>query len=146
MSNFCRAKVYVQPDCTGIWNDISEEGAAVSVDGGEVGIGEEFFFGLDYPVLAGGKPGRVNVTVRAQYTEDATEVTEVVRAIYEGGCDRDICVRWVPLGETVGNKQYTTVSGILTTPVWPGGEASSADITMIEFTVTCPTIDVDDVV
>lgn len=145
MSNFCSAKVEIQPDCAGAWTDVSGNGAAVSWDGGEVKYGVQHTFDGDVPKLASGKPGEVTITFRACYSEAAGEVTELVRTIYEAGCDRDLCFRWTPLGATVGNKQYTTVSGFLITPTWPQGDAENADTTMIEFKVVAATVTVADV-
>lgn len=145
-SNFCRAEVFLQPLCSGSWTEISQLGASVAVDGGEFDIGEVKVFGADYPVVAVGKPGRINVTVRALYTEVVSEAYELVKTAYETFCDHALCLRWIPLGSTVGNKVFTTVSGILTNPVYPGGEAATPDPTTIEFTVTCQRIDESNVV
>lgn len=146
VSNFCKAKVEVQPSCTGVWTDISGEGAAVAWDGGGVMYGKAHAFGEDAPMLAPGKTDEVTVTIRAHYTEGADEFTELFRAAYENECDHGMCVRWTPLGATVGNKQYTTISGFVIKPVWPAGAAGSADITMSEGVVVCADIAVDDAV
>jgi len=145
-SNFCKAELFLQPGCTGDWEDITGDGASVAVDGGETSVGEIFTFGKNYPIVLDGKPGRINVTARVAYTEAADEATELLRAAYETNCDRSMCIRWVPRGSTGGNKMFTTVSGILISAPYPGGEANSPDPTTIEFTITCPRIEVADVV
>lgn len=144
--NFCNARLYIDPGCIDSWTNISGRGAAVNWDGGEVASAEQHVFDDDYPKVDTGKPGMVTVTCKAMYSEGAAEATELLRGVYEGGCPRDLCVRWIPLGDTAPNKRYTTLSGILITPVWPQGDAGAADITLIEFKVVCPTVFVDDVV
>lgn len=139
--NFCKAKVYLQASCSGVWTDISGKAASVSVDGGEFDVGEIKVFGEDYPQVDVGKPSRITVTVKALYTENASEPYEIIKTAYETFCDHGICVRWIPLGDTAGNKQFTTVSGVLLSPVYPAGDASTPDPTTIEFAVTCPKIE-----
>jgi len=143
--NFCAADLYIDPGCIDSFTDISGRGASVAWDGGEVASAEQHVFSDDYPKVESGKPGMVTVTCKVMYSEGAGEATELLRAVYEAGCDRSVCVRWIPLGTTSPNKRYTTVSGILISPTWPQGEAGAADITLIEFKVVCPTINVDDV-
>jgi len=134
--------VELQALCSGAWVDISKLAASVAVDGGDFDIGEIKLFGEDHPSVAVGKHNRMNVTIRALYTEDALEPYELVKTAYETYCDHGICARWTPLGDgTPGNNIFTTISGVLTTPVYPAGDASSADPCVIEFTITCPRIE-----
>jgi len=139
--------LYIQPLCSGEWHKISDNTASVSVDGGEVALGVDYTFGRKHPILTDGKPSEINVTCRVLYTEANDEATELVRAVYERDCsERGLCVRWIPRGATAGNKQYTTVSGIVLKPVYPGGEAGEAALTGTEFSVTCTHVLTEDVV
>lgn len=144
-TNFCRADVYFQVACSGAWNPITGR-SAVAVAGGAVAIGEAYIFDSPHPVLVDGKHGPHTVTARILYTETAGETTELVQAVYEADCDRAACLRWIPLGTTAGNKRYTTVSGILISPVYPQGDAGVPDPTMVEIVITCSDITVDRVV
>lgn len=146
MSNFCACQVFLQPSCSGAWVDISGKAASVAVDGGEFDIGEIKLFGEDHPQVDVGKHARLTLTFRAKYTEAALEPYALIQAAYDNYCDHSMCVRYIPLGDTVGNKVYTTISGILVSPVYPAGDAATPDPTTIEFSITCPRIEISNVV
>ena len=141
VSNFCDAAVGIQPGCAGAFTDITGLGAAVAVAGGDVMFGVSHAYGEDAPFVVGGKTNPYVVTFRYHYTEGAGETFELVRAIREGGCNRKLCGKWAPKGETAPNFVFTTTSGILTRFTYPAGSAADAAITMGEFDITCPGID-----
>ena len=145
MSNFCKCKVYMQPNCGGSWIDISGKSASVNVEGGDREMAETNLFGTDHPVVTTGKHSAYQVTCRVLYTEVADEPYDRLRGIMASGCDAGLCLRYVPLGDTSGNWQYTTVSGKLMNAPLPGGDVDTVESTMIEFKVVCSDIEKDTV-
>ena len=130
--SFAKSKVEVSTNGT-TWTDISGAATAVSVSGGDRQTGEAYPFNLDTAVITVGKREPIEVTVKALYTEGSPGVYETVRAAYEGGTA--LYVRWSPKGGTTGNFQFVTDSGIVTSAVYPTGEAGSGDPVMFEFAV-----------
>jgi hypothetical protein len=145
--NFCRATVELQPACTGSWINISGDAASVAVDGGEISSAEQNVFGSKFPIVAAGKPGSIDVTVTAVYTEVPSGVADIIRTAYEtGACDQTLCLRWSPGGGDVGDLLYTTVSGFLTSHPYVGGDANAADISLVTLTVKCQRIETTTIV
>lgn len=120
------------------WTNISGFANSISVEGGERNIGEFFTFDGDTPILTAGKRGAFDLTAKVVYTEGASDPYEVFRAAYEAATD--FYLRWSPKGGTSGQFMFTTGKGIITTPAYPGGEASSPDAIAFEFKIKVLTI------
>lgn len=120
------------------WTNISGFANAVKVSGGERQTAEFFTADGDTPILTAGKRASIEVAVTAVHTEGGGEPAEVIRAAYEGSTP--IYVRWTPKGLSTGNYQYTTSAGILTTPSYPQGDASTPDVVPLEFTIKVLTV------
>jgi ABC-type glycerol-3-phosphate transport system substrate-binding protein len=130
--SFSKAKVEVSTNGT-TWTDISAAATAVEVKGGDRKTGEAYAYSLDYPVITQGKREPINVTVKALYTEGSSEAFETARAAYEAGTS--LYVRWSPKGGSTGNFQFVTDPGVVTSLVYPVGEAEKGDPVLCEFTV-----------
>ena len=143
-------KVEVSTDGTS-WTDISGQASNVTVDGGDVPVGEQMTAeGGEAIVVSSNKLEPRDVTVRSVYTEGATEAFEVVYARYTGS-DKSIYLRWSPAGGVAGDNQYTCAVGgsaaavPITSCTLPELDAGSSDIALFEFTVKTPGIAVADV-
>jgi hypothetical protein len=130
--SFSKAKVEVSTNGT-TWTDISGAATAVEVKGGDRKVGEAYAYSLDYPIITYGKRDPINVTVKALYTEGASETFETTRAAYEAGTS--LYVRWSPKGGATGNFQFTTDAGVVTSIAYPVGEAEKGDPVLCEFTI-----------
>jgi len=132
--SFFAAKAFVSPDGS-TWTDVSGHGASIAVTGGDRVTGEQNTFDGDTPVVKPGKRGSIDLTCRYIYTEEAADPFEVLRAIYEtagGACYAQYSPKdgfW-----------YTTSEGILMQHEYPGGDASSGDVTMSQFVMKCAAI------
>jgi hypothetical protein len=123
------------------WTDISGFSNSVIPDGGNRKIGEDYTFDGDTALLTPGKREPMDLKVRIIYTEGAADPQEVVRAAYEAASP--LYIRWSPKGGNSGNFRYTASSGIVATPPYPGGEASSEKPVITEFTVKSATVTKD---
>lgn len=126
------------------WTDISGQAAAVTVDGGDIPVGEQMTAeGSEAIVVSSGKMEPRNVTVRAVYTEESGEAFETVYARY-AGADKTIYLRWSPKGGAVGDVRYTcAVAGAAAAvPVVscsiPELDAGSEELALFEFAVKTP--------
>lgn len=115
------------------WTDISGFANALGINGGERQVGEVFTFDGDTAIIRGGKRSPLEITVKAVYTEGASDPFETVRTAYEAGSA--LYVRWSPQGGQSGEFQFTSDSGIVTSAPYPVGESGSADVVLFEFTV-----------
>ena len=119
------------------WTDISGFASSVDLDGGDRQTSEVYTFDGDTGIITKGKREPIEVTASIIYSEGVSDPQAVVQTAYEAGSD--LYVRWSPLGGTTGKKQYTA-KGIVTTHVYPKGEADGGDPMMTEFSVTTPMI------
>lgn len=133
-----RVKICATGSAWGTMSDISGEGAAVAISGGDRAFGEVNTFDGDVPIVTPGKRGSVAVTVRIVYTDSSTEAFHSVRGLYEtaGG----VCfLKWSPDGtSTIVFEVWrnSTEGGIITAFSYPGGEAGDGAPCLCEFTVT----------
>lgn len=115
------------------WTDASGFSNKVEVGGGERAFGEFFTALGDTPILTIGKRSTFEITMNAVYTEGGAEPSEMVRAAYENASA--FYVRWSPKGGTTGNFVFTSGVGYVLSPTYPGGDASTPDVVVIEFTL-----------
>jgi hypothetical protein len=115
------------------WTDISGSATNVEPDGGDRKSGEFYTFDTDYAGLTRGKREPIDVKVSVVYTEGGSDAWAVVNTAYEG--NTALYVRWSPKGNTTGNSRYTTGAGIVTSMIYPKGEAESPDAIMCEMTL-----------
>lgn len=120
------------------FTDISGYSNTVEPDGGERKAGEFFTFDTDYPGLTRGKRESIDVKVNILYTEGGSDAWATVNTAYEN--NSALYVRWAPQGNTTGYSRYTTGAGIVTSMVYPKGEAESPDAIMCEMTLKVATI------
>lgn len=133
--SFIQAIVFVSPDGS-TWTDVSGHGASVAVSGGERATGEQHTFDGDTPVVKAGKRASLDVTVRFIYTETASDPFDICQTAYEaaGGV---LHTQWRPL---TGGNWFKTGAGIITSLLYPGGEAGAGDVVMSEFVNKCASI------
>jgi hypothetical protein len=130
--SFANAKIEVSTDGTA-WTDISGFANKVQVGGGERSSAEYYTADGDTPIFTTGKRGSFDITVSAAYTEGAAEPAEIFRNAYENSTQ--VWLRWSPKGGGSGSNMYTGGPGVVLTPVYPQGDASSADVIALDFTI-----------
>lgn len=121
-----------------VWQDASGEANQVQVSGGDRAVAEFFSPNSDTPQLTFGKRAAIDIAVNAIYTEIANEPFEMANDSYEN--NTDLYVRWKPKGTGAGKYQYTSGAGRQLTPVYPGGDASSADPVPLTINVKVATV------
>lgn len=135
--SFGDCKVESSPDNSN-WADISGFSSTVSIDGGERATGVKFTFDGDTAILRSGKRGILTVTINLAYTEGGSDPVETVRAIYEAGSD--YYLRWSPKGGDSSEFLYTTDAGVVKRPLYPFGDAESADPVMVDLVLETPKV------
>lgn len=119
------------------YTDVSSEGAAIAVTGGDRAAGDQNVFGSDVPISKAGKRGPLDIVCRFVYSESATEAFEIARAIYETAGAQAL-VRWSPSGGS--GFTFRSGTGFMTTFMYPQGEAGPGAVVPGEFTVHVPEI------
>jgi len=131
--SFIAAIVFVSPDGS-TWTDVTGEGASVAVSGGERATGEQNTFGAEpEPIVKAGKKASIDVTVRFIYTETVSDPFDICQTAHESATGAFYC-QYRPLN---GGNWFKTGAGVLTSLLYPGGEAGSGDLVMSEFVVKC---------
>jgi len=125
------------------WTDISGFATAISIDGGERGIGEGYTFDGDTAVLTTGKRSPVTITVSALYTEGNSDPFETLLPIHEAGTA--YYVRCSPKGGQTGERVFTSGAGYFQKVMYPQGEAGSPDPVVCEFEFVCSALTASDV-
>lgn len=120
------------------WTDISGFANEITVEGGERQTGEENTFDGETPILLAGKRGSYTIKAKIVYTEGASDPQEVARAAYEAASA--YYLRWSPKGQSTGTFLYTSSVGVLTSHTYPGGNAKSGEIVLMDLTLKCGTI------
>lgn len=124
------------------WTVLDGHGTSIAVDTGARSTGEDNTFEGETPILGAGKLASTSLTVRFIYTEAADEPFEVCRAIFE--TEKGPCwVRYWPGGRANGQFIFETGLGIMTTLMYPQGEASAAETIKSEFSMQCVGISKD---
>lgn len=118
------------------FTDISGNSSNVEPDGGDRKSGEFYTFDTDYAGLTRGKREPIDLKVSILYTEGGSDAWTVVNTAYEN--NTALYLRWSPKGNTTGNLRFTTGAGIVTSMIYPQGEAESPDAIMAEFTLKVP--------
>lgn len=134
--SFIEAFVFVSPDGT-TWTDVTGEGASVAVSGGERATGEQHTFGAEpEPIVKAGKKASVDVTVRFVYTETASDPFDICQTAHESQ-DGEFWCQYRPKS---GGNWFKTGQSIITSLLYPGGEAGAGDVVMSEFVVKCASL------
>lgn len=138
------ADVYIEVSVDGgnNWVNFSGDTNKVDISGGERAIGKFFVPNADIPVLTAGKRGSLSITANVVFDPTSGSPWETVLNAYENGAV--VMFRWVPAGNAAGNERFTA-TGFITTPVYPPGDATSADMVAIDFTFETPKIERDKV-
>lgn len=136
-------KVEVSTDGSS-WTDISGQASTVTVDGGDIPVGEQMTAtGSEAIVVSSGKVEPRSVTVRSVYTEESGEAFETVYAVY-AGADKVIYLRWSPKGGGTGDVRYTcAVAGAaaavpMVSCSLPELDAAGDGVALFEFSVRTP--------
>lgn len=129
--SFIEAEVFVSADGV-TWTDAGGFAASVAVAGGDRATGEQATYDGDTPIVKAGKRASVDLTCRYVYTEEVADPFEIVRAQYETE-KGPLYVQYSPKD----GFWYKTGLGIITSFLYPGGEAESGDVVMGEFVVKC---------
>lgn len=126
------------------WTDISGQGATVGLSGGDAKVGSQHTAEGDQAVVvAANKVDPITVTVKALYTETASEAWKIVDARFQGA-DKSLYVRWSPAGGGVGDLRYSAAVGgaaaavPLVSCLPPELDAGGEDPAMFEFSVMAP--------
>lgn len=98
--------------------------------------GEAYTFDGDTAIVTAGKREPVEVTMRALYTESATESFEKVRAFFEAVGGTPIYLRWAPSGVATG-REYACDAAIVTKFSYPPVDAGEAAPIAVEFGFRC---------
>lgn len=131
--SFIEALVYVSPDGV-VWTDVSGHGARVTPGGGERSSGEQHTFGTDPdPIIKPGKRSARTVSVEFAYTETASDPFDVLKGID----DSQKGIMYLQYQVKPAGVWYYTPASVLTSLLYPGGEAGTGDIIMSEFVVKC---------
>jgi len=120
------------------WEDHSGWGNSIELGGGDRQIGVMYTYDGDTAIITGGKREPLEITVKAAYTEGASDFFEDVRAAYEAGSAWYL--RWSPKGGDSAEFLFTSDEGIIKSFVYPVGEAGSGDPVQAGFTLTVPKI------
>lgn len=115
------------------WTDISGFASVVEPGGGDRKSGEYYTFDTDVAGLSRGKREPIDLKVSIVYTEGVSDAWATINSAYEN--NTALYVRWSPKGNTTGNNRYTSSAGIVTSCIYPKGEAESADTVLCEATV-----------
>lgn len=130
----------------GAWTDMCGEANSISGSGFDRQASADFFtYCGDTPIVLQGKRNSGEVTIHMAVTEGASDpfVVAMNAQLTKGSMFR---VRWVPKGNTVGNRRYSTDAGsFITSSPFPFGEAGSADIVAIDITIKAAYITPDTV-
>lgn len=135
--SFKDCTIEISPDNSN-WTDISGFASSINPDGGERATGVKYTFDGDTAILRSAKRGPLTITVNIVYTEGASDPIEVLRAIYEAGSD--YYVRWSPKGGDSSEFLYTSDAGVIKFPLYPGGEAESPEVAMVDFILETPKV------
>lgn len=137
--SFVNSKIEIAPETAGVagtYVDYSGSGNAIEMSGGDRMSSEAYTSDGDTPIVSEGKREPLEITVKGLYTEVAAELTEFLRAKYEA--NERIYLRWSPTQADVsGDFIYTTTRAVIINPVYPSGDASSADLIPVEVTLRC---------
>jgi hypothetical protein len=131
------ATVLISTDGTN-FTDISGFDNALSVEGGDRQIAKLFTGDADVPIVLGDKRDSLRVTLRAAYTEGASDPFEVYRQAYENMTP--LYVRWHPKSGDSGEFRFTTSAGVAVTAPYPGGEYGSGEVKTFEGTIEVASI------
>ncbi|MBV6425330.1 MAG: hypothetical protein NAOJABEB_03147 [Steroidobacteraceae bacterium] len=139
-------KLEVSDDASS-WVDISGEGVAITLDGGEQLIGEQMTAENAFALLCdSGKTSPIGITCRTVYSEDSGGGFDEVWTRYTGS-DKTLAVRFSPRGGLAGHKRYTTsvdAAGADVVPIVsclpPALDAETAGLALFEFSVRTPAL------
>lgn len=132
------AKLEISSDGS-TWTDVS--GEAMSIEGMEQTrtSSEAYTFDGDTAIILEGKREPMEITLNVTYTEGASGVFEVVRGLFETYGSR-CYIRWSPKGGQTGEFQFTSSAGVVSSFIYPQGEAGSADVIPCTFTIRNPKV------
>jgi len=118
------------------WTDVS--GYAASVDPGSHTrkTGLAYTFDGDTAIIRSGKREPIDLNMRVVYTEGSADPFRDLLAYHEAGSQ--VYFRYSPKGGDSGEEQFTSDAGYMTDFPWPGGEAESGDVVMLEWKFQCP--------
>lgn len=120
------------------WTDVSGFSTSVEPDGGARKVGETFTLEGDTPIISKGKRESIDLKCKIVYTEGASDAYALVRTAYDN--NTPLYARYSPKGGGSGTKIYTSGPGIVTECPYPGGEAESEDLILVEFTIKVATL------
>ena len=102
--------------------------------------GEAYTFSGDTAIFEAGPRQPVSVAVSIVYTEDDAGAFDRLEAIFDAvDCPAEMCLRWMPRGDTAGYQEYT-ITGHLTGFQYPPMDAAAGGPIVCTFTVMGPEI------
>ena len=120
------------------WTDISGSSNKVTPSAQTRTTGTTTTFDGDKQIVTVGNKELMEIEVQAVYTEVVGEAYELARAAFETAASAYL--RWSPAGGVVGDKQWTTEKGIITSFTYPPSDATSADPILASFTITAAAV------
>lgn len=132
-------KVEISTDGGATWTDISGFFTAWNPDGGERDTGEAYVATDDTAVMGVGKRKPWKVDIGIVYTEGASDAWALLEAAWRNATPTRLRVS--PRGGNSGDNVFTFGEdgmGYITKAALPGGEVSSADPVVVQFTYTAP--------
>lgn len=133
------ALVYLSDDGS-TWTNVSGSANQVAATEQRRASGEGYTFDGDTAILKAGKREPLEVTVRALYTESATESFEVVKELFETVGGGPCWVKWMPSG-TATARAYDCASAVVTRFTYPPADATDPNPVAVEFSFRCKQVD-----
>ena len=113
--------------------DISGSTQSIDTPTASKMIGEAFTYSGNSAFFLVGKNESIDITLNVVYTETSGEAFLTAAAAYEAGSA--VQLKWVPIA--AGNTYETVAGGVISSIVYPAGDASSAGPLMASITVRC---------
>ena len=131
--------IAISTDCV-TYTDISGYANSVTPPEQTRITGEAYTFSGDTAIFKAGKRQPVAVPVSIVYTEDDAGAFDKLEAVHDADdCPSEVCLRWMPRGNTAGYQEYT-ITGNLTGFQYPPMDASAGGPILVTFTMTGPEI------
>lgn len=138
--SWSNCKIELSDDAGVNWRDVSGFSNSVEVDGGERSVAEFFTVDGDTPILTAGKRALLEITLKAVYTEDASNAPFIMGLTAYVTAGNTLLMRWSPKGGAIGQFRYLTSTAICSAPVYPAGAADSGDAIPVELVLKCASI------
>lgn len=138
--SWANCKIELSDDAGVNWRDVSGFSNSITVDGGERATSEFFTAEGDTPIVTAGKRASYEITLKAVYTEDASNAPFIMGLTAYSSVNNRLLIRWSPKGGAIGTYRYTSSEAMVNSPVFPTGAADSSDAIPVELKLKCLSI------